>query len=73
MIVHNFLSFYGFRFLVNDNFNNVVNHDEASDYKALSNFEAVNTGVDIDSICTKDCDVAHVEVVQKAQVQELAA
>jgi hypothetical protein len=51
--------------LVDNDLNNIVNHDEATDYETLSDFKAVNTGVNIDSIRTEDCDIAHVEVVEE--------
>jgi hypothetical protein len=50
-----------------------VNHDEAADYETLSNLKSVNSCIDIDSICAKDCDITHIEVVQKAKIQKLAA
>lgn len=68
MIINYFLRTIWIIRLINNNFNDIVNHDEATDYETLSNFEAVNSGVNIDSVCTKDCDVAHVEVVEETKM-----
>jgi hypothetical protein len=63
MIINYFLGSLGIWILINDNFNNVVNHDEAADYETLSNFKSINSSIDINSICAKDSDVTHIEVV----------
>jgi hypothetical protein len=54
--------------LVDNDLNDIVNHDEATDYETLSNFKAVDACVNIDSICAEDCDVAHVEVVEETKM-----
>jgi len=63
MIVNYFYRSFRIWILINDNFNHIVDHDEAADYETLSNFKSVNSSVDVNSICTKDSDVTHVEVV----------
>ena len=68
MIVNNILRTIWIIWLVDNDLNDIVNHDEATDYETLSDFKAVNTGVNIDSICAEDCDVAHVEVVEETKM-----
>jgi hypothetical protein len=66
MIVHNVFRRFGIYLLVDDNFNDIVNHDEAANYETLSYLESVNPSVDIDSIGTENSDVSHIEVVEES-------
>ena len=63
MIVNYFYRSLRILILINDNFNNIVDHDEAADYETLSYFKSINSSIDVNGICTKDSNVTHVEVV----------
>ena len=54
-----------------EDLNNVVNHDEETYYERLSDFDTVNAGVDVDCICAENGDVAHVDVVEYTEVDEV--
>ena len=43
--------------------NDVVDHDEATDYEGLSNFDTVYASIYVNSISTKDRYIAHVNLV----------
>lgn len=66
MIVHNVFRRFRIYLLINYNFNDIVNHDEAANYETLSYLESVNPSVDIDSIGTENSDVSHIEVVEES-------
>lgn len=55
-----------------EDFNDVVNHDEETYYERLTNFKAINSCINVDSIGAENSNIAHVKVVKWAQVDEIA-
>ena len=56
----------------NNTYDDVVDHDEAGNDKGLTDFDAINTSVDIDSISAENRQVAHVHVVKNGYFESLA-
>jgi len=54
--------------LIIEDFNYVVDHYETTNYDALANLKPIDPSMDIDSIRAENCDVAHVEVIEKAEM-----
>ena len=53
-------------------YDDVVDHDEAGNNERLTDFNTINTSVDIDSIRAEDRQVAHVHVVKNGYFEGLA-
>ena len=49
-------------------FDDIQDHDKTPNNETLPNFDSVNAGVNVDGVCAKNGDVAHVDMVKKAQV-----
>ena len=47
-------------------YNNVVNHDEASNYETLAYFNAVDTSVNVDGVGAEDGQGSHVNFVNNS-------
>lgn len=50
----------------------VENQNEAPYYEALSDFDAVDSSINVDCIGTEDSQVAHVDVVEDSQVKAVS-
>ena len=46
------------------NLDNVVKQDEASDNKALTCLDTIDTGVDVDRVRAENCEKAHIDVIE---------
>lgn len=68
MIIYYFLWSFGIWTLIIKDFNYVVDHYETTNYDALANLKPIDPSMDIDSIRAENCDVAHVEVIEKAEM-----
>ena len=66
MIVYNYSRFFSIQILINDDFNDIVDHDKAADNEALSDFKSIDSSMNVDSISAENCDVSHVKVINVA-------
>jgi len=51
------------------NLDNVVKQDEASDNKALTCLDTIDTGVDVDRVRAENCEKAHIDVIEEPKVE----
>lgn len=55
-----------------EDLDDVVDHYEEANNEGLADFDAIDACVNVDSICAENGNIAHVEVVKWAQIDEIA-
>jgi len=63
MVLYCLSGFLSIKLLVNVDFNDVVDNDKAPNNDRLTNFDTINSRINIDSISTEDGDISHINIV----------
>lgn len=58
----------GVKSLIQVDFNDIMDDDEASDNDCLANLDSINTGVNVDSVGAENCDISHVKIVDETKI-----
>ena len=68
MVLNGLSGNFGVNPMVKIDFHDVVDHNEAAHDEALSNFDTVNTSVNVDGVSAEYGYVSHINVVQNTKV-----
>lgn len=58
----------GVNSLIEVDFNDIVDDDEAAHNDGLADLDSINTSINVDSVGAENCDISHVNIVDYAEV-----